>query len=170
MEQKTPKFRLRLNLFDGIVLILALAVGAFLLWNALKPAATPSADAPVATTSTVRYTIRVQRFPEGTGSLIKVGDELVDNIKNYSMGKVVDTEIVPAVSLVMNHDEKKYQLTQVPGMEDILVTVEFTCPENEENIVLSGGYTLRVGMTTYIRGKGYMASGPVIAIEREGQA
>ena len=41
MEQKTPKFRLRLNLFDGIVLVLALAVGAFLLWNAMKPAAAP---------------------------------------------------------------------------------------------------------------------------------
>ena len=31
MEPNTPKFRLRLNLFDGIVLVLALAVGAFLL-------------------------------------------------------------------------------------------------------------------------------------------
>lgn len=31
MEQNTPKFRLRLNLFDTIVLVLALAVGAFLL-------------------------------------------------------------------------------------------------------------------------------------------
>ena len=34
MEQNNGKFRLRLNLFDGIVLIVALAVGAFLLWNA----------------------------------------------------------------------------------------------------------------------------------------
>ena len=39
MEPNTPKFRLRLNLFDGIVLVLALAVGAFLLWRAVKPAA-----------------------------------------------------------------------------------------------------------------------------------
>ena len=39
MEQNTPKFRLRLNLFDTIVLVLALAVGAFLLWRAVKPAA-----------------------------------------------------------------------------------------------------------------------------------
>lgn len=41
MEQNTPKFRLRLNLFDGIILIAALAVGAFLLWNAGKPQAQP---------------------------------------------------------------------------------------------------------------------------------
>lgn len=28
-----PNFRLRLNLFDGIVLVLALAAAAFLLWR-----------------------------------------------------------------------------------------------------------------------------------------
>lgn len=170
MEAKTPKFRLRLNLFDGIVLLAALLVGAFLLWNALKPEPAPSADVPAVTNTTVRYTVRVQRFPEGTGDLIQVGDELVDNIKNYKLGKVVATEIVPTTTLVMNHDEGKYQLSEVPGVEDILVTLETTCPENDSAIILDGGYTLRVGVTTYIRGKGYMASGPVIAIEREGQA
>ena len=39
MEQNKPKFRLRLNLFDALVLVAVLAVGAFLLWNALKPQA-----------------------------------------------------------------------------------------------------------------------------------
>ena len=47
MEQNTPKFRLRLNLFDGIVLVLALAVAAFLVWTALKPAAPVQADPTV---------------------------------------------------------------------------------------------------------------------------
>ena len=66
--------------------------------------------------------------------------------------------------------DEVYQLTEVPGVEDILVTVEATCPDNDTAIVLDGGYTLQVGVTTYIRGNGYMASGPIIAIEREGQA
>ena len=35
MEQNTQKFRLKLNLFDGIVLVLAVAVAAFLLWRAM---------------------------------------------------------------------------------------------------------------------------------------
>ena len=63
MEQNTPKFRLRLNLFDTIVLVLALAVGAFLLWRAVKPAAPVQAD-PTAT-STIRYTVRFQRWIPG---------------------------------------------------------------------------------------------------------
>lgn len=37
MEQQTPKFRLRLNFFDSIVLLLALLAGAFLLWRAVAP-------------------------------------------------------------------------------------------------------------------------------------
>ena len=44
MEHNTSGFRLRLNLFDGIVIVLALAVGAFLAWTALKPAAPVPAD------------------------------------------------------------------------------------------------------------------------------
>ena len=42
MEPNKPKFRFRLNLFDSIVLVLALAVGAFLVWSAIKPAAAPA--------------------------------------------------------------------------------------------------------------------------------
>jgi len=165
MESKTPKFRLRLNLFDGIVLAVALVVGAFLLWTALKPEPAP-ADTPAAAVTTVRYTVRVMRFPEGSGSVIQVGDKLVDNIKNYQMGEVVATETVPSQSLLLDHEDGKYQLAQAPGYEDILVTLEAACPQNEEKIVLDGGYTIRVGMTTYIRGEGYMASGPIVAIER----
>ena len=36
-------------------------------------------------------------------------------------------------------------------------------------VVLDGGYKLRVNTTAYIKGEGYMASGPIMFIEREGQ-
>ena len=39
MEENKYKFRLRLNLFDGIILVVALAVAAVLLWMAVKPQA-----------------------------------------------------------------------------------------------------------------------------------
>lgn len=167
MEQNTPKFRLRLNLFDGIVLVLALAVGAFLLWTALKPAAV--SEGPAAT-ATVRYTVRFLGWNEGASSMIHEGDKLVDTIKNYELGSVVSAEAVPAQTLVLNHISHQYELASTAGREDILVTVESPCTIDDEAITLSGGYVLRVGATTYIRGAGYMASGPVIAIEREGQA
>lgn len=44
MEQNKSNFRLRLNLFDAIILILVLAVGGVLAWLALRPAAQEAAD------------------------------------------------------------------------------------------------------------------------------
>ena len=38
MKEHT-QFRLRLNLFDGIVLVLALAAAVFLMWRFTRPAA-----------------------------------------------------------------------------------------------------------------------------------
>ena len=168
MEQHTPKFRLRLNLFDGIILIFALAVGAFLLWNALKPASTPTGEVP--TSATVSYTVRFQRWIAGTSELIQPGDKLVDNIKNYELGTVVSYEVIPAQSMQLDHATKEYVLATIEGYEDVLVTVQSPCAESSESFTLGGGFALRVGAIAYIRGEGYMASGPIISIEREGQA
>ena len=168
MEQKTPKFRLRLNLFDGIVLVLALAVGAFLLWNTLKPAAAPSAEQPAASTSTVRYTVRFQRWQEGTGHLVKVGDKLADNRKNYELGTVVAVEVVPCETLQLDHESKEYVLSHISGYEDVLVTLEAPCTLNNKDLMVDGGYSLKVDASTFIRGNGYFATGPIVSIEREG--
>lgn len=90
MEENKYKFRLRLNLFDGIILVVALAVAAVLLWMAVKPQAVSNESSTAA--ATVRYTIRFQRWIEGTSSIIQPGDKLVDNIKNNELGQVVSTQ------------------------------------------------------------------------------
>ena len=73
MEENKYKFRLRLNLFDGIILVVALAVAAVLLWMAVKPQAVSNESSTAA--ATVRYTIRFQRWIEGTGSIIQPGGQ-----------------------------------------------------------------------------------------------
>lgn len=169
MEQNTHKFRLRLNLFDGLVLILVLALGGLLLWMNLK-ASSDRANTASSTASTVRYTVRFQRWPEGTSSIIEEGDRIVDNIKNFEMGNVVSYETVPATYEVLDSVSHRYVQADIEGFEDVLVTIESPCTESDQGIVLGGGYNLRVGVTTYIKGEGYMASGPVVSVEREGQA
>ena len=129
MEENKYKFRLRLNLFDGIILVVALAVAAVLLWMAVK----------------------------------------VDNIKNNELGQVVSTQAVPAQTQLLDQESHSYVLADVPGYEDILVTVEAPCTVSEEAVILGSNFQLLVGSTAYIRGEGYMASGPIISIEREGQ-
>ena len=136
------QFRLRLNLFDGIVLVLALAAAVFLMWRFTRPAAASQA--------------------------IHQGDQLADNIKNYDVGTVVSAQAVPCQSLILDQVNGEYVLADVDGYEDVLVTVESPCTVTDEAVTLGGGYALRVGATMYLRGEGYMASGPVIAMEREG--
>ncbi len=165
MERNTPEFRLRLNLFDGLVLILALAAAAVLLWMTLRPSAQTGEQAQE---SSVRYTVRFQRWPEGSASLIEEGDLLTDNIKNYELGRVVSYEAVPAEEKVLDNENRRYVQAEISGYEDVLVTVEAPCTESDKGFILDGGYELRVGVTTYIKGEGYMASGPVVSVEREG--
>ena len=145
------QFRLRLNLFDGIVLVLALAAAVFLMWRFTRPAA-----------------VCFQRWPAGSAQAIHQGDQLADNIKNYDVGTVVSAQAVPCQSLILDQVNGEYVLADVDGYEDVLVTVESPCTVTDEAVTLGGGYALRVGATMYLRGEGYMASGPVIAMEREG--
>ena len=66
---------------------------------------------------------------------------------------------------------KEVARKEIPGHVDLYVTVRSDSATLGENaVVLDGGYNLRVNTTAYIKGEGYMASGPIISIEREGQA
>ena len=163
MEQNTQKFRLKLNLFDGIVLVLAVAVAAFLLWRAMKPAVQVPMDPSV--TSTVRYTVRFQRWTPGTSALIQAGDRIAANIKNYEIGQVVSAEAEPARIQVLDTQNRRYVWAEMDGFEDVLVTIEAPCTVSDAAITVGGGYELRVGSTGYFRGEGYMGSGPIVAIE-----
>ena len=161
MEQNNHKFRLRLNLFDAVVLLVILAAGAALAWFGLR--GTPSAVSQ----ETVRYTVLFQRMQEGSGALIQPGDQLVDTVKNYRIGTVVSAEITPAQIQTFDQEEGVFRMVDVPGYEDVYVTVDSAATGTEEALLLDGGYDLRVGQTTYVRGPGYMGSGPVTEIVRE---
>ena len=164
MEHNTPKFRLRLNLFDGIVLVLALAVAALLVWTALKP------DVPVQVNptagDTVQYTVRFRRWAPGTSSLIQPGDQIADNIKNFEIGEVVSAQAVPAMVQVLDHDSRRIVWAELEGFEDVLVTIQAPCAVSDENTTVGGGYNLRVGALAFLKGEGYMGSGPIISVNQ----
>ena len=163
--EENKRFRLKLNLFDGIVILIALAVAAVLLYTQLKPAA-PSADASTPAASTTQYTIRLQKTLPGTADLIKKGDALVDVVKNYSLGSVVSATAMPATDIIVNEDAKAYVTAEIPGYEDIEIVIEASVTYGEEDILVGSGYELRVGEKIYVRGPGYLGSGEVWAIER----
>lgn len=59
MEQNAHKFRIRLNLFDAIVLIVVLLAGAAFAWLSLR-----SGDSAAAASQTVRYTVVFQKMAD----------------------------------------------------------------------------------------------------------
>jgi len=168
MEQNTPKFRLRLNLFDAIVLVLALAVGAFLLWNALKPE--PTMAEPTKAASVIRYTVLLNRWAEGDSALIHKGDQLTEVGTSCEVGQIVDIQVLPATSMTLDRENRAWVLADVPGCEDILITVEGLGTIEERGALLGGGYTIRAGLGVSIRGGNYVSSGTVVSIQREGEA
>lgn len=161
MEEK--KFRLKLNLFDGIVLVLALAVAAFLLWRAVRPAAQIPSN--TADASTVRYTVRFQQWLPGTSELIQPEDTIADNIKNYEVGQVVSVETAPALIQAPDPESRRYVWSELEGLEDVLVTIEAPCSVSDKAITVGGGYEVRAGAIAYLRGQGYMGSGPIVSVE-----
>ena len=94
---------------------------------------------------------------------------LVDTVKNYQMGNVVSVWAEPAVVQVLDQESRTYVDAVLEGFEDVYVTVESTCTDSGEALLLDGGYDFRVGQTTYVRGPGYMGSGPVTEIVREAE-
>lgn len=167
MESRSNKFRLRLNLFDGIVLLLALAVGAVLLWSAVRPSAAPVESGSAA--DTVRYTIQFQRCLEGTVNAIHEGDRLTDSIRNYELGRVVSATAAPARALRVDNLSRSYILTTMEGFEDIDVVVEAPCVITQDAVTVGGGYPVRAGASAFIQGDGYLATGYIIAVERGDQ-
>lgn len=163
MEQNAPKFRLRLNLFDAILLLVVLAAGAVFAWFSLQ---NNQSDTQNLSTQTVQYTVVFQKMPQGTSEMIQAGDQLEDTVKNYSIGTVVSVETKPAVTQVLNEEERRYVNAELEGYEDVYVTVESSCTDSGEKLLMGSGYECRVGQIAYVRGPGYMGSGPVVAIER----
>ena len=78
--------------------------------------------------------------------------------------------VVTSTVRVEDHINKQVVRAEVPGYVDLLVTVQSDrAALGSDAVVLDGGYNLRVNTNTYIKGEGYMASGPIMFIEREGQ-
>lgn len=162
MEQNKKAFRLHLNLFDAVVILAALAVGAFLLWTQLKPADSPAAPAA----DKIQYTIVMKKTVPGTGDQVEVGDSVVDAVKNFDLGKVVSSETRSAQDLALDTENAAYVLADIPNKEDVYITMESSAVISDEAVTLGSGYVVRVGEAIYVRGPGYLGSGTVYAIER----
>ena len=84
------------------------------------------------------------------------------------MGRVVSVETVPAWEQIVDHVNKEYVRAEIPGYEDVLITVEASGVITEEAVTVGTGYVVRVGGRAFVQGDGFLGSGYIYAIEREG--
>ena len=164
MEQQTPKFRLRLNFFDSIVLLLALLAGAFLLWRAVAPHQAENVAIPQ--TQQVRYTIRLTRALPILEELVQPGQSITDSARNNALGTVVEVQCEPGTYFTLSEREHAWINAPVPDRINVNMTVEASATGDDSQLQIKGSYALRVAHKIYVRGPGYIGSGDVIAIER----
>lgn len=150
-----------LNLFDTIVLsIVVFLAGVVLYYNLSENARTTNG------TYLMQYTVLLNDMREGTGDLVREGSELHDVLRNYNIGTVVSKDIRPAVGQLLDQENRIYINVDVPEKEDVYVVMEAMITDLGDELVVDGGYTIRVGEGLYLQGEGYMAAGQVVEIDR----
>ena len=166
MEQHNRPFRLRLNLFDGIVLAVILVVGLFLLWTFFRPE--PEADN--ADWVPVRYSVHIDQVLEGTSQLIQSGDPLEYTLEEAQLGTVVSVESSPCVTTGLDEESLTTVEAVLPGYESIDLVVDAMCEEEDYCLRAGGVVVLRTGDQLYIRGPQFAAVGTITEIERRDEA
>lgn len=152
------KFRFKdlFNLFDVVVLLVAVALGAILL---LASRGSDKSE------TTVRYTVEFTNMQNNTAELLQVGDELEDRVKKYDLGTIISVEVGPTVNYLADqvnggsHD----QLSKT--LQTATVVIEAPASETEQEILVSGGYEIKIGTGVSAKGPGYSCYGTVLAIE-----
>ncbi len=168
MDAQNPqKFRLRLNLFDTVILILALVIGAVIL---LFSAGEDVSALPDSNTTTATYTIRLQNAVPQITDQAQVGDALEDAVRNLNLGNVVSATYNPSPLHLFDEETQRFVVVDSPDYVDMDIVV--SCPASlvEDAITLSSGYAIRSGQSIYVRGPGYMGSGIILSIDRAGLA
>lgn len=115
MEDNKKPFRLRMNLFDGIVLVIILAVGLFLLWTQFRPEEEPASSEWVP----VRYSVRLNQVLEGTSELIQPGDPLEYTLEDAQLGTVVSVESAPCITTGLDEEALTTISSVLPGYESV---------------------------------------------------
>ncbi len=166
MEQKANKRKWSLNLFDLIVIVLAVLIGAFLLYRSMSHG--PDTDTSASGTVTVRYTVQLTRVLESVSGDIQMGDVFVDGVKKYTMGTVQSVTVGPYVQITSDYDNETYRVAQIPDYNNLMVELETKCDESSTQLLADGGFLVRAGEIVAIKGPGYAATGTIVSIDREG--
>lgn len=159
---KENKFRLRdlFNLFDIVVLAIAVLLAVILILFSRGAGKEQI---------TVRYTVEFINMQNDTASLVQPGDSLVDRVKKFELGKVVSVEVGPTVRQIQDFSLGGMKEVESSMFQTATVVIEAPATETEKDILVSGGYLIKIGTTVAAKGPGYFCNGTVLKIEKGGE-
>ena len=162
MEDKKT-FRPRFNLFDVVIILLALAVvGAALL---LRDRSTGGETARV--TVPIRYTVELTRAPRDMVNQICAGDDIYRSTDSAYMGKIVDVRYTSHFENEYLPEAGRFVRYEVPESYDIYVTVEGQAHWDGKDIFVEG-VSPKICGEMFIKGKGFARLGFVCGIDPMG--
>ncbi len=153
------------NLFDLALILLAILIGAALFLSRDKNTS-GALTGENQTRIQVRYTIELTGIQNGAAARIKPGAPVVDKIKKYSLGTVESVTVAPTVRDVNDETRDVVASAPVPGQETATVVITAEAAETETDIIVDGGYVIKVGLPVNARIPGLNAQGYIIGIER----
>lgn len=117
-------------------------------------------------TDTVLYTIELTDQLEGFSNMIEVGDTLMDNVKNFPLGTIVDVEVQPSLASAVDINVGMIREAVVEGRETVLITVEASVTHDEKEIMINDNFLIKSGIWVALRGTGFAGSGYILDVSR----
>ncbi len=157
------------NLFDIIVIILALAAAIFVVMQgepepAAEEPAAPDVQEPAEGTVTLHYTMEVSGLEDHMTGAFKVGDELYDRA-GKSMGVIESVEVEPATWLVVDYGTSSYVRRESPGQSTVRLRIAAPAVDTPRNLSVEGT-VIRVGLSYNLRLPQLLCAGTVTHMER----
>lgn len=157
------KFKLKINVFDIIIILLVIAAGFLVL--RLSNADGGSAVLSSGTPMTMQYTLEMYNLPEGLSETIKPGDSLTEAVEKRYIGRVVSVEHGPYMTTSKDSYTGNLILTEMVSRYTATLVVELDVVDTGTELDASG-FILRANATPSVLGPGYSGMGLITAIER----
>ncbi|MBO5060593.1 MAG: DUF4330 domain-containing protein [Clostridia bacterium] len=150
--------KIRFTVIDALILLVVIAVLVF----GIKFVTQNNTSA--GETKEVYFTVLASNVDEGTGSIIKEGDEVSISFSEQAFATVVGVSEEPYKESKFLEAKGFYTTHEVEGKSDLKILLR--CPADiSDTRIANGEVPIRVGGEMPVRGKGYTVKGYVIELE-----
>ena len=164
MEMKEKRKR-RFNFVDAIIIIVALVLIAALVFIfAFDGMSAISAIFGKGETVTIYYAVEFSRVKDDVWDNVelKEGDEVIDSVRNYTIGKVVDQQVIKS-EVITGDDDGNAVICEYPGYKTVILFIAAEAQKGNYGYVIDG-YELQVGKMVDASAPEFTGSGYCVAL------